>query len=64
MLPSVTVVEEVREVILKSPTVEDVHVYPLQKKKCYTNSMAFIDASNIRDIGFDIIINRKKEKWK
>lgn len=60
MLPSVTVVEEVREVILKSPTVEDVHVYPLQKKKCYT----FIDASNIRDIGFDIIINRKKEKWK
>lgn len=24
---------EVREVILESPTVEDVHVYPLQKKK-------------------------------
>lgn len=63
MLPSVTVVEEVREVILKSPTVEDVHVYPL-KTKCYTNSMAFIDASNIREIEFDLIINRKKEKWK
>lgn len=41
MLPSVTVVEEVREVILKSPTVEDVHVYPLQKI-FYSNNMAIV----------------------
>lgn len=47
MLPSVTVVEEVREAILKPPTVEDVHMYPLQEK-C---SMASIDTSN--DIEID-----------
>lgn len=46
MLPSVTVVEEVREAILKPPTVEDGHMYPLWE---ISNSMASIDIANERD---------------
>lgn len=60
MLPSVTVVEEVREVILKSPTVEDVHVYPLQKI-FYSNNMAIVYTSNIKEVEFDLIMNKKKK---
>lgn len=54
MLPSVTAVEEVSEAILKCPTVEDVHMYPLQEK------MLTVWPSDDRTIEFEVIINRKK----
>lgn len=46
MLPSVTVEDELREAILKPPTVEDVHMYPLLE----ICSMTGINTSNDREI--------------
>lgn len=40
------VVEEVREAILKPPTVEDAHMYPLRE---ISNRMASTDTSQERD---------------
>lgn len=40
------VAEEVREAILKPPTVEDVHMYPLRE---ISNRMASVDTSNDKE---------------
>ncbi len=61
MLLFVTAVEEVREAILKPPTVEDVHMYPLQDIQC-ENSVASLITSNNRKIKYDIIIYKTKDK--
>lgn len=63
MLLSVTAVEEVREAILKPPTVEDVHMYPLQDIQC-ENSVASLITSNDRKIKikYGLIIYKTKDK--